>query len=280
VVGINHFRHTWQTRDGLEMFAQGWEPAHRPKGVVVLIHGIGEHSGRYAHLARYLTASGYVMLAFDQRGHGGSMGKRGHTPSYDALMGDIDDFLSETNYRYSGIPCVIYGHSFGGNLVLNYVLRRRPNLAGVVATCPWIKLAFEPPAIKVVLGKIFNRIWPSFSQKTQLDTTALSKDVNVINAYKRDGLVHDQITARLYMEVYNAGIWLLGHSSRFYLPLLIMQGSDDRIVSPQATREFAQGVPNNCTFKLWDGLKHEIHNEPEKKRVFEYVVSWLDRTVG
>jgi alpha-beta hydrolase superfamily lysophospholipase len=276
VIIIKHFQCTWQTEDGLGIFAQGWVPEAQPKGVVGLIHGIGEHSGRYMSLARYLTSAGYVLLAFDQRGHGRSMGRRGHTPSYDALMQDIDDFINKTCHRYRELPCFIYGHSLGGNLALNYVLRREPNLAGVVVTGPWIKLAFEPSPFKVLLGKIFNRIWPTFSQKTDLDVKALSKDGNVISAYQQDQLVHDLITARFYIEVSQAGAWLLSNGFRFHLPLLIMQGSDDQIVNPKATKEFARGVTKNCTFKLWEGLMHEIHNEPEKEQVFRFLVSWLD----
>lgn len=248
----------------------------RPRGVVCLVHGIGEHSGRYEHMAAALTRSNYAMLAFDQRGHGRSAGPRGHTPSYEALMQDIDSLLEQAKRRYPGLPCFLYGHSLGGNEVLNYALRRKPELAGVIASGPWLRLAFVPPAWKVTLGRFLNRIYPRFTQRTGLETAALSRDPGVVQAYIHDPLVHDRITARLYVDAFDAGEWALAHAAEFPLPLLLMHGGADRLNDSQASREFARAGGAHITFHLWEDDFHEIHNELDQMEVFDLVIIWMD----
>jgi alpha-beta hydrolase superfamily lysophospholipase len=162
----------------------------------------------------------------------------------------------------------------GGNLVLNYALRRRPPIAGVVATSPWLRLAFAPPAWKVALGRAVDRIWPAFTQPSGLETRAISRDSAVVRAYEDDPLNHDRITARLFNRCYDAGLWALAHAAEFPLPLLLTHGSADRITSAEASREFA-GRALKCTFRLWDGCYHEIHNEPEREEFFAFVREWL-----
>jgi len=277
---MKHTEFKFKTFDGLQLFGQSWQPEDKTRAVVCLVHGIGEHSGRYIHVADRLTKAGYAIFTFDLRGHGKSEGLRGHTPSYEALMQDISSLLEVANKQFPQLPFFLCGHSLGGNLVLNYVLRRQPHLKGVIATAPWLRLAFEPPASKIVLGKMTNCIWSSFSQKSGLDTNALSHDLEVVHSYENDPLVHDRISARMFISSYQAGQWALEHASEFTLPLLLMQGGDDKIISVEAGREFAGKIKENCTLKIWDGLYHEIHNEPEKEEVFKFLIDWLDKKVS
>src|SRR5512142_2733677 len=130
---------SWKSSDGLDMYARQWAPSGTVKSSVVLVHGLGEHSARYDHVAAALGEGGVALLGFDLRGHGRSGGLRGHTPSYEALMDDITVFLGQAESRYPGLPRFLYGHSLGGNLVLNYTLRRKPTLHGVIATGPWLE---------------------------------------------------------------------------------------------------------------------------------------------
>lgn len=271
----------WQfeTRDGLKLFAQTWEPQGRPNAVLCLVHGHGEHVGRYAHVAAALTDAGYALTGFDLRGHGKSAGPRGHTPSYDALLDDLLLFEDHTAGRYPGLPRCLYGHSMGGNLVINYALRRRPDLSGVIATGPWLRLAFEPPAFKVRLGRMMNNLLPGFSQASGLETAALARDPAVVRAYENDPLVHDKISARLFVSTYEAGLWALEHAAEFPLPLLLMHGSADRLTSAEASRQFATAAGERVTFRLWEGCYHEIHNEPEQTEVFRAMVEWLNSTL-
>ena len=273
---MKHFESSWQDKQGLNIFVQGWEPERKPRAVVALVHGHGEHSGRYAHVGEAFTQAGYVLVGYDLRGHGKSGGPRGHTPSYDALMDDIADFLAWIEQRYPGLPRFLYGHSMGGNQVLNFCLRRKPELAGVIATGARLKLAFDPPALQITLGKVMNRIAPGFTQKSTLDTAALSRDPKVVDAYIHDPLVHSKISARLFVSIYESGLWALDHAGEFSLPLLMMHGSDDRIISFETDAEFAKRAGRVATWRPWQGFYHEIHNEPEKAEVIKTMIEWLD----
>jgi alpha-beta hydrolase superfamily lysophospholipase len=268
---------TWKSFDDLNMYARGWSPQDKPKAVILLIHGLGEHVGRYEHVGAALAAKGYALLGFDLRGHGKSGGPRGHTPSYETLLDDIDAFFHQIDERYAGLPHFIYGHSLGGNLVLNYVLRRKPDLKGVIATAAWLKLAYRPAAYQVILGRLMNGIYPSYTQPNNLNTKNLSRDQIVVRNYENDPLVHDRISARLFFGIYENGLWALEHAAEFPLPLLLMHGGSDSIISLQAVQEFAEKVGGKTTLKVWDGMYHEIHNEPEQEQVFVYMLDWLDR---
>ncbi len=270
------FESGWQSRDGIKFHVLGWEPDTKPRAVVCLVHGHGEHVGRFARVGEAFTKAGYVLAGFDARGHGKSGGQRGHTPSYDALMDDIADFLGQMDARYPGLPRFLYGHSMGGNEVINYALRRKPDLPGVIATGPWLKLAFEPPAMQVTLGRMMNNIAPGFTQKSGLETAALSHDPNVVKAYEADPLVHDKISARLFVAMYESGSWALDHAAEFPLPLLLMHGTADRLTSAEASRQFAERGGRNVTWRAWDGLYHEIHNEPEKAEVLKVMIDWMN----
>ncbi len=269
----------FKTFDGLQLFGQSWQPEDQPRAVICLVHGLGEHSGRYVHVADSLIQAGYTLIFFDLRGHGKSEGPRGYTPSYEALMKDISSLLEVANKQFPQLSSFLYGHSLGGNLVLNYILRHQPQLKGVIVTGPWLRLAFEPPRFKIILAQITNYIWPSFSQKSGLDTKAISRDPEVVYAYENDPLGHDHISARMFIGIYQSGQWALEHASEFSLPLLLMHGGADKLSSIEASKEFDRKIPKKCTFKIWDGLYHEIHNEPEREEVFKFLIDWLDKEV-
>jgi len=272
---VKHFEFNWRTADGLRLYAQAWEPDTTPAAVVCLVHGLGEHSGRYAHVAAALTAAGYALLGFDLRGHGKSEGPRGHAPSYDILMDDIGRLLDEAAARYTDKPRFLYGHSLGGNLVINYSLRRKPDLAGVIATGPALRTATPPPAWKLALGKILYKIQPGMQMANGLDRDGLARDPAVVRAYASDPLVHDRISARLALDMLQAGEWALAHATEFPLPLLLVHGTADRLTSSKATQEFAAQAPGDVTLKLWEGFYHETHNEPEKAEVLGFMIDWL-----
>ncbi len=277
-LAISHETLTYHTHDGLSLFGQVWAPrGDLPRAVVCLVHGFGEHCSRYEELARYLAERRYALFTYDLRGHGHSEGPRGDFPSFDALLSDIGLPLTEAKRRYGDTPRFLYGHSFGGTQVLNYCLRRESQLAGVVASSPWLRLAFEPPRWKLSLARVLGRLWPGFTMATELEHAHMSHDEEIVAASREDRFAHGLISARAYLEVNAAGQYALGHAAAFRQPLLVMQGSGDRIVDPDASREFAEQVRGDCSLLLWDGLYHELHNEVEREDVYEAAFRWMEQ---
>ena len=267
----------FKTNDGLTLLGRIWQTTGKPKGIVNLVHGLGEHSGRYAHVAEALTKAGYNLIGFDLRGHGLSEGQLGHTPDYEHIMDDVALFMQKSNEFFgSDHPNFLYGHSLGGSIVLNYALRQKPNLNGVISTDPALRLSFEPPKIKLVLGKIMANLMPTFSMNNALDVNALARDAAIVKAYQDDVLVHDRLSAKLVMELFDSGKYALEHTADWTLPLLLMHGSEDRISSCQASEEFAQKAGDIVTFKQWDGFYHEIHNDFGKEEVIAFMIDWLN----
>ena len=207
---------TWQALDGrLTIFARDWKPEVPAKAVVVLIHGLGEHAGRYAHVAAAMNAAGYAVLAPDLRGHGGSSGKRGHIPSYDIVLDDIQRAFIEAGSRYPGLPQFLYGHSLGGALVLYYTLKRKPAIRGLIATSPGLAPGSPVPALKLTAAKVLNTLVPTLTMNNDLDLGNLSHDPAVQADYIADKTVHPLISARLGMELIRNGIWIQSHTGPF-----------------------------------------------------------------
>ena len=268
---------SWKASDGITIAAQSWEPDQSIKAVVCLVHGLGEHIRRYNHVATAFTNAGYAVLGADLRGHGMSEGPRGHTPNYDQYLSDIDLEIDHAKEIFPGKPIFIYGHSLGGNLVLYYCLKRTPKLAGALVTSPGLKPGEEVPGWKTALAKILYSVAPTFTMDNGLDLMNLSHDTKVIDAYRSDPLVHSKISARFGMDFLNAGQWIRENAQKLDIPILLMQGTADHLVSPEATREFAKKVKCEITYKEWPDLYHELHNEFEKATVIQTMIDWLDQ---
>ncbi|HWB64272.1 MAG TPA: lysophospholipase [Chitinophagales bacterium] len=275
---MNHFEWNWE-QEGRKIFAQGWSPP-QTKGVVCIVHGFNEHSTRYARAAEALCNAGYAVLTYDQFGHGKTEGKRGHAPSYDAMLDSIKILLDEAGTRFPGVRKYLWGHSMGGGEVINFLLRRSTaDLNGAIATGPLLRLGFEPPAFKVFLARIMQNIYPAFTEKAELDADGISRDKEEVRKYNADPYNHGKITAGMFFGFYNAGRYALEHAAELKTPLLLMHGAADRLTSPGATKEFADKAPQNLvTLKLWDGFYHELHNEPEPDRteVMNFIIKWLN----
>jgi alpha-beta hydrolase superfamily lysophospholipase len=274
---MDHFEWQW-TQEGTKLYAQGWSPP-QTKAVVCIVHGFAEYGGRYAHVAERLGREGYAVLALDQFGHGRSEGPRGYSPSLDASLDSIRILLEEAEKRFPGVPKFLYGHSMGGNMVLNYLLRRKPNIKGAIATAPWLKLGFDPPAVKLFLARIMKNIYPKWPEKADLDTNALSRDKEEVRKYNTDPLVHNTARAGTFFDTYNAGLWAIDHASELTVPLLIMHGTEDKLIAHSGSELFVAAAPKNLvTFKSLPGYYHEIHNEPaaEREKVFVEIINWLN----
>ncbi len=273
---MKHTELGWKALDGLNIFAQTWEPDSSPKAVICLVHGLGEHSGRYAHMAETLNQGGYAVIASDLRGHGKTEGKRGHSPSFNAFMDDMAILMGEYAQRYAGLPCFLWGHSLGGVLVANYVLRRKPKLTGVVITSPGLKTSISDQKMKIQFAKIAGVFMPEMSMPTGLDAKLISRDPAVVERYVNDPLVHGTATLAMAKYTIEAIPWAYAHASEWDLPVLIMHGDADAIAFVSGSEEFASKIAQDCTLKIWSGLWHETHNEPEKEQVLAYALGWLD----
>jgi alpha-beta hydrolase superfamily lysophospholipase len=270
-----HFEWDLLGSDGKKLYGQGWQP-ETLKGVVTLVHGLGEHGGRYAYVADVLGRAGYALLTFDLRGHGKTAGPRGDARLPD-ILNDMDRLLAEARRRWPGKPLFLYGLSLGGLLVLYFTLQRKPRLNGVVASGPGLKTPLEKQKAKVALANLLVSLLPHLILASGLKPEDICRVRTVVEAYQKDPLVHNKVSLSLARDALAAGRWALDHAAEFVPPLLLMQGSADRLVYPEGSQQFAQLAPGDVTLKIWDGLYHEIHNEPEKEDVLRFLVDWLDR---
>ncbi|MCK5169126.1 MAG: lysophospholipase [Bacteroidales bacterium] len=276
---MNYKSTVYTSFDGMKLSGYVWEPKESPKAIINLVHGYSEYCERYDHWAMKFTENGYLVHAIDYRGHGRSDGRRGHINQFDDFLNDIDILVKESNKLYPDLPQFIYGQSLGGSIVTNYTLKRENNFKGAVISSPWYKLSFDPSALMLLFARIMKRVYPKFTQNTNLDVKALSHDKKIVDAYIADPLIHGKMSARMFYEIYSAGHWVLENADKIKLPLLIQHGNDDKITSYKASKEFAEKAKEfkkDVTYKEWEGLYHELHNEIEKEKVFEFVVEWLE----
>jgi alpha-beta hydrolase superfamily lysophospholipase len=264
------------TPDGKKLYLRQW-PSEKTKAIVALVHGLGEHSGRYEHVARYLNENGYALAAFDQRGHGHSGGKRGHFSSIEQALDDIGLFLEEVKKEYPDLPLFLYGHSMGGNLSLNYLLRRKPDITGAIITGPWIRLPSPPSPLLLAFARLMSRVYPSFCNDNGLKTAHLSHDPAVVKAYEEDPLVHSKITAGAFVLLSEAAQWLESFRGEVPAPVLLMHGEADQITGADGSKAFARHAGGPVEYRGWPELYHEIHNEPEQAEVLEFIVEWLNK---
>ncbi|MFH2095597.1 MAG: alpha/beta hydrolase, partial [Bacteroidota bacterium] len=185
--------------------------------------------------------------------------------------------MTKAGEIFPGIPVVLYGHSMGGNLVLNYIISRKLKNIPLIVTSPWLKLAFEPPAFKLFMAKLVRKILPGLLQSTGLKTKDLTKNNSVVDKYENDELVHGKISVNMFFEMYQAGYRVLDNAEKIKCPVLLMHGTEDGICSWQGSSELASKAKGNITFKTWEGLYHELHNEAEQDKVFMFIISWLEK---
>lgn len=250
-------------------------PGENTRAVIVMVHGIGEHIKRYSYLADLFSKEGIAFTGVDLPGHGRSDGRRGNIKSYKLLEEMITIMIDSCRKTFPGIPVYLYGHSLGGGIVLDYILRVNPRIKGAIVTSPWLRLSFEPPKIKVILAALMKNLVPGLVQPTGLNVSHISHDENVIENYKTDPLVHDKCSVSLYNEAMNAAKYSLEHASELKIPTLLIHGSDDMINSPEGSREFAE-KSDKVKLKIWEGGYHELHNELFKDDVFRYILSWIN----
>jgi alpha-beta hydrolase superfamily lysophospholipase len=254
----------------------GWYwQAENPEAIVILIHGFGEHISRYDHVAEKFTAKDISVLGVDLIGHGSSTGKRGHVDSIKDFYDTIDAMVNYAKQETNDLPFALYGHSMGGNIILNYQLKNaESDFCCILSSSPWLKLKMQPSVVQLFLAKAMNRIYPSLQQSGDLDITQISSVEAVQKDYDNDPMNHDKISVRLFNEIYKHGLFAIEHAAKIKIPVLVAHGDDDGITSANASEEFANNCPN-ASLKLWSELRHETHNEHNQDEVIDYYVEWV-----
>ena len=254
-------------------------PGEKMRAVIIFVHGLGEHIQRYLAWADRLNKEGIGFTGVDLPGHGRSGGSRGNIKSFDVTDEMIDILYESTHKTFPGVPVFIYGQSLGGGMVLNYLLRKKPEITGAIVTSPWLKLSFEPGKVKIAVASLMKYILPNLIQPSGLKPEHLSHDKKVVDKYTSDPLVHDKITVSLFHSAMNAGRHSIEHAAELRVPLLLMHGGDDLICSPEGSREFASRT-SMAELKIWEGGYHEIHNEPFRNDVFAFIINWINKRLG
>lgn len=252
-----------------------WLPAGASRGTLVVVHGINEHGGRYEHLARRLGGSGWTVGAADHRGHGLSEGRRAAVESYRDWIDDLGTYVREV-LAGSPRPLVMLGHSLGGLIATLYALRWPGSLEALVLSSPAVHPHRVAPAL-LAAGRLASR-WTANLPLVPLDLDGLSRDPAVIQDYRDDPLVHrGRVRARTAMEILRATRIVERDIAELRLPLLVVQGTADRLVDPAAARWVCEHAGSaDCTVQLHDGLFHEVLNEPERERILDDLERWLD----
>ena len=272
---------TIRTHDGLTLRGRDW-PASAGRGTIVLVHGLGEHVGRYEHVAASLGARGWRVIAFDQRGHGASEGERGRLGAADDLLADLAPVL-DLAHAGAPRPLVLLGHSMGGAVAARFVAggleSPRPGwyrpVDALVLSSPALAtgMSMAQKAMLATLGPVT----PNLAVGNGLKPEWISRDPAVVAAYVADPLVHDRIAPRLARFIVDAGDAVRALAARWTVPTLLLYGGSDRIVAPAGSAAFAAAAPANIvTTHVFPALFHEIFNEPEKAEVLSVLGNWLD----
>ncbi len=249
-------------------------PGEHTKAVIIMVHGLGEHIQRYLTWAGLFKNERIAFIGLDLPGHGRSDGRRGNISNYFLTDEMLDILLENCRKTFPGCPIYIYGHSLGGGIVLEYLLRRNPKIKGAIVTSPWLRLTFQPPKSKLILASIMKNIMPGLVQASGLNVNYISHDGAEVEKYINDPLVHGKISVGLFVRAMNSGEYSLKHASELKIPTLLIHGSEDKLTSPQASMEFA-GKTKMVELRIWEGGYHELHNELFREDVFKFIMNWI-----
>jgi len=268
---------TFTASDGDNLAVQDWylPEGATQRGAALVVHGLGEHAGRYDMLARTLNDWGWSVRSYDQYGHGESDGVRGGLPHPNRLLDDLADLVESTRVRNPGVPLVVIGHSLGGLVAASFVARTLHAIDGLVLSSPALAMRLNP--VQRVLMAIVPRVAPNLTVSNGLDPKFLSHDRRVVQAYLNDPRVHDRISGRLARFMEEESALVRSRAPSWNVPTLLMYAGDDQLVDPAGAEFFAATAPQRfLTARRFDALYHEIFNEREALPVYECLKQWLD----
>lgn len=243
----------------------------------LLVHGLGEHSGRYRHVAEALNRAGFSAWALDYRGHGRAGGRRGHCGGFHELLDDVDRVVARMRTEAPDLPMVLIGHSLGGLIVLAYALEHPRVIKAVVASSPALDLATLPPWYKRIIAYVLGQLCPTLAVPNGVHPEWLSHDPAIVQAYHADPLIHRVVTLGGYRAVRRTMASARACAGQLTVPCLLLQAGDDRVVSRSASRSFAARMSGQGSeFQIYDGWFHELFNEPGRQQVFDAIRHWLE----
>ncbi len=272
---------TLQTADGLTLHTVNW-PTDAPKAIVFLVHGIGEHSGRYAHVAQSLNARGYTMYALDHRGHGRSPGKRRWFDDFQPPVDDLKQYFDLIHAQHPGHKIFVYGHSMGSLLSTMFCLRYQDQVAGFISSGSPLAVDEGRTPLFLTTASLLAALMPNLKMKSlEIGTEALTRDPDMMAAYDSDPLNdHNPTSLGMANRLLNAARDTRKRLYTLKLPMLIMHGTADKICPPSASKLlYTLAASPDKTLKLYEGLHHELHNEIEREAVLQDVGTWLDARV-
>ncbi len=270
------------TPDGLSLYFQSWQPAE-PRAVVVLVHGLAEHSGRYEAVARSFTEAGLAVYAPDQRGHGKSPGRRVHIRSFDEYRADVRATLAHARAEQPGLPLFLLGHSQGGLVAATLALREPEGLAGLVLSSPFLGIAARsrPSPLLALAARVLAALAPRTLFPSTVDPSLLSRDSSVGAAYAADPLVSNTVSAGWFQAANVALAEAHDRAPVLRVPTLLLYAGADALVDPEATARWLTRAPKPLMEAFrYDGFYHEILNAPERDQVLSRINGWISKRIN
>lgn len=268
-----------KSKDGSNLMYYSWLPNKKIKVAIGIIHGLGEHSSRYDDFAEYFCKKGYGVYSIDLRGHGKSEGKRGHVNNFKKLIDDSEEMFINIRKENLNVPMVMFGHSLGGCIALNYLCENQSKEIDLaIISSPWLKTVLEPPKFIIYIQKILVGLFPSFTLNNRLDPYHLSKNTNKVKKYIKDPLVHNRISLKMFSEVNMAIDKIENESEKINIPVLLLHGKKDNIISFKGTKKISKKI-NNSKLILYEGLYHEPHNDLEKNEILDNYTSFIKNNI-
>ncbi|WP_457553117.1 alpha/beta hydrolase [Desulfobacula sp.] len=259
------------------IYYQYWMPEEEPKAILLIVHGVAEHSGRYMNVVNHFVPSGYAVYGIDHIGHGKSDGKKGFVERFQDYTKPLKKYFDKIQGWHPQKPIFLIGHSLGGLISAAYLLEHQNEVSGAVLSGPGIKIPDNISKATILAGKILSAIMPK-AGVIQLDAAGVSRDPAVVEAYIKDPLVYTgKITARLGAQMLKTMQHVTGNAAKIKLPIMIVQGSDDKLIDPTGAQLLFDLIGSKeKTIKVYDGFYHEVFNEPDHKKVLDDVKLWLE----